>query len=182
MEAVEFYLWEGKVCYREHGTEHVLTQCDRDIITYVLKTLEDFFPQTVKALDEVCEPYRRNKMFFDYRRVDTFIRCNFSEHDTLHFDIEHGVMHFEDVKCPRRGVCKNEGIICKPRLGTSIPPEEHKVAILYSKGNSAETIARILKKSVKTVKAQLLRTRNRLRLSRTRDLIKVYSVYNCFTS
>ena len=51
-------------------------------------------------------------------------------------------------------------------------------AILYSKGLDANEIAHRLKKSVKTIKNQLDNARKRLHLDRTRDLIKIFSVYN----
>lgn len=178
MEAIEFYLWEGEVRYRVDGQERVLKQGDREIIEFVLETLQRFFPEALAALDEECAPSEANRRYFDFRRVDLFIRCNFSEHDTLSFDISQGMMHFEDVKCPRRGICKHEGIICKPRFCMPVPNEEGKVAALYSRGLTADEIAGVLRKSIKTVKNQLCSVTKRLHLDRTRDLIKIFSVYN----
>ena len=63
----------------------------------------------------------------------------------------------------------------------SIPNEERQVATLYSKGFTAVEIAGVLKKSIKTVKNQLTSVTKRLKLNRTRDIIKVFSVYNGFT-
>ena len=182
MERLEFYLWEGKVCWRENGTEKVLTQSDREIIVYILDSLERLFPDTLTALNEECKLVSRNKMHYDFRRVELFVRCNFAEHDTMHFDIDRGVMHFEEVRCPRRGICKHEGVICKPKLSMPMTGEEEKVAALYSRGLRVEDIAKVLKKSIKTVKNQLNSARKRLRLNRTRDLIQVFAMYNCFTS
>lgn len=181
MEAIEFYLWEGKVRYREDGKERILDQSQREVVEFVLDTLRRFFPEALQALSEECSDSASNKYYFDFRRVDLFIRCNFAEHDTLNFDIAQGVMHFEDVKCPRRGVCKFEGIICKPRFKMPVPNEEGKVAALYSRGLTADEIASVLSKSIKTVKNQLSSITKRLHLSRTRDLIKIFSVYNGFT-
>lgn len=181
MEKLEFYLFDGKVCWREDGTERILTQSNRDIITYVLDALERYFPETLEALNDECQASSRNKMYYDFRRVELFIRCNFSEHDTMHFDIDRGLMHFEEVKCPRRGICKHEGVICKPKLSMPLSGEEGKVAALYSKGLGAKEIARVLKKSIKTVKNQLNSARKRLKLNRTKDLIRVFAVYNAFT-
>ena len=101
--------------------------------------------------------------------------------DTLHFDIGRGLLHFEDVRCPRRGICKHEGVICKPRFRMQVPKEEGKVAVLYSRGLTADEIAGVLRKSIKTVKNQLESVRKRLHLDRTRDLIKIFSIYNGFT-
>lgn len=178
MEAIEFYLWDGSIRYRIDGVERVLTQKERDIIEFMLDYLDNFFPDTLKALDDECSSSKANKRYFDFRRVDLFLRCNFSENDTLNFDINHGIIHFEDVKCPRRGICKHEGVICKPHFRVPVSKEEGKVAVMYSKGLSTDEIARILSKSVKTVKNQLDSARKRLRLDRTRDLIKIFSVYN----
>ena len=181
MEAVEFYLWEGEVRYRVGGQEHVFGPGDREIIEFVLGMLRRFFPEALVALDKECAASEANKRYFDFRRVDLFIRCNFAEHDTLSFDINRGMMHFEDVKCPRRGICKYEGVICKPKFRLPCSEEEGKVATLYSKGLTADEIASVLKKSIKTVKNQLGNVRKRLCLDRTRDLIKIFSVYNGFT-
>lgn len=178
MENVEFYLWDGSIRYRVDGSEHLFTQKERRIIEFILDYLDKFFPSTLKALNEECSASAANKRYFDFRRVDLFLRCNFSENDTLNFDINHGIIHFEDVKCPRRGICKHEGVICKPLFRAPVSREEGRVAVLYSRGLSAGEIACILSKSVKTVKNQLESARKRLRLDRTRDLIKFFSVYN----
>lgn len=181
MEAIEFYLWEGEVRYRVNGQERKLAQGDREIIEFVLDTLGRYFPEALAALNEECVASEANNRYFDFRRVDLFIRCNFAEHDTLHFDIWRGLLHFEDVRCPRRGICKYEGVICKPRFRMQVPKEEGKVAVLYSRGLTADEIAGVLSKSIKTVKNQLESVRKCLHLDRTRDLIKIFSVYNGFT-
>lgn len=178
MEAIEFYLWEGEVRYRVNGQERKLAQGDREIIEFVLDTLGRYFPEALAALNEECAASEANKRYFDFRRVDLFVRCNFAEHDTLSLDLKDGMMHFEDVKCPKRGICKYEGVICKPRLRLPLTKEEGKAAVLYSRGLTDCEIAKVLKKSVKTVKNQLQSVRKRLHLDRTRDLIKVFSVYN----
>ena len=108
MEAIEFYLWEKQVCYRVDGNERVFTQQDREIVEFVLDFIRKFFPDALMALSEACSDSAANKRFFDFRRVDRFIRCNFSEHDKLNFDVYCGLMHFEDVRCPLRGMCKHE--------------------------------------------------------------------------
>lgn len=181
MEAIEFYLWEGKVRYRIEGRERLLQQSDREIIDFVLDSLKKYFPEALEALNEECAQSVANRRFYDFRRVDLFIRCNFAEHDLLCFDIQRGMLHFEDVKCPRRGICKHEGVICKPRFRMQVPKEEGKVAVLYSRGLTADEIAGVLSKSIKTVKNQLESVRKRLHLNRTRDLIKIFSIYNGFS-
>ena len=178
MEAIEFYLWEGEVRYRVDGHERTLKQSDWEIIEFILETLQKFFPDALQALNKKCASSLPNKRFYDFRRVELFIRCNFSDHDTLSFDISQGMLHFEDVKCPLRGVCEYDGIICRPRFRMPCPNEEGKVAALYSKGLTADEIAGVLRKNIKTVKNQLCSVTKRLQLNRTRDLIKIFSVYN----
>lgn len=178
MERIEFYIWDGSIRYRKMGGERTLTQSDRDIVEFVLKQLQVFFPEALQALSERFAGSKRNKYYYDFARVDFFIRCNFSEHDTLSFDIQDGALHFEDVKCPMKGICKYEGVVCKPKFRVPMTKEESRAAVLYSKGMTAGEIAKTLKKSVKTVKNQLLNLRKKLHLNGTRDLIKVFSVYN----
>ena len=88
------------------------------------------------------------------------------------------MFHFEEVKCPLRGICKDENVICKPQFKMPVSKEEGRAAVLYSKGLTANEIAAKLGKGVKTVKNQLGNAAKRLGLSRTRDLIKIFSVYN----
>ena len=88
------------------------------------------------------------------------------------------MFHFEEVKCPLRGICRDENVVCKPKFRVAVTKEEGKAVALYSKGLTANEIARLMKKSVKTIKNQLDNARKRLHLSRTRDLIKIFSVYN----
>lgn len=178
MEKVEFYVLDGTVHYKREGVDRELTQKDRTIIESVLDTLERLFPDTLKALSEHFSKYQGNQMYFDFRRVDLFIRCNFSEFDKVNYDMENGMLNFEDVRCPQKGICKFEGIICRPKMRMMMHPEESKAAILYSKGFTAKEIAGILSKSVKTIAAQLQSVRKKLNLTRTGDLVKVLSTYH----
>lgn len=181
MEAIEFYLWEGSIRYRIDGEEKILSQNDREVVEFVLDNLRRFFPEALMALSDLFSDSAVNKRYFDFRRVDRFIRCNFSEHDRLSYDINSGVLYFEEVRCPLRVICKHERVICKPKFKALLPEEEKKVAALYSRGFTVDEIAGILKKKAKTVKNQLSSITKRLNLNRTKDLIKIFSIYNGFT-
>lgn len=181
MENIEFYMWGGEVRYRINGQEHVLDQKDRDIIDFVLDSLQRYFPEALDALSDEYADSKANRRYYDFRRVDRFVRCNFAEADALQMDIGGGIMHFEEVKCPMRGICRHEHKICKPRFKVPVPEEEGKVAALYSRGLTADEIAGVLRKSIKTVKNQLTSATKRLKLSKTRDLIKIFSIYNITT-
>lgn len=177
MEAVEFYIMDGSVRYRCGGTDKKLGQADRDVVTAVLDGVRRFFPAAHQRLQELFRESERNRHFYEYRMAERFIRCNFGEYNRLEMDLENGMFHFEEVSCPLRGVCKDEGVVCKPRFAMQAPSEEIRVARLYSRGHAPKEIAGMLKKSVKTVKNQLARLTKRLHLNGTRDLIRVLGSY-----
>ncbi len=178
MEAVEFFIIGGQTCIRRKGVSKPLTPKDRDEIEWMLLEMRKCFPMAVQRLEEWAAESAANRRFFEYRMVDRFIRCNFGEADFLYSDIENDRFHFEEVKCPLRGICKDEGVICKPKFKVPVSKEEGRAAVLYSKGLTAYEIARVLGKGVKTVKNQLTSAAKHLGLSSTRDLIKIYSAYN----
>ena len=177
MEAIEYFIINGQTCIRRNGVSKALTPKDRDAIEFMLRNMEKCFLATVKRLKEWAADSAANKRFFEYRVVDRFIRCNFGEADFLYPDVENGMFHFEEVKCPLRGICRDENIICKPKIQLPVGREEGRAVMLYSKGLSAYEIAAVVGKSVKTIKNQLDNVRKRLRLDRTRDLIKIFSIY-----
>lgn len=178
MEAVEFYIIGGQTCIRRNGISKPLTPQDRDEVVWMTEQIRNCFPEAAERLEKWAAGSSLNIIFFEYRMVDRFIRCNFGEADFLYSDIENGMFHFEEVKCPLRGICRDENVICKPKFKVPLSSEEGKAAVLYSKGLTAHEIARVMKKSAKTIKNQLDHARKRLHLDRTRDLIKIFSVYN----
>lgn len=178
MERIEFFIIGGQTCIRQNGVSRPLKPSDRKAIDFMLEQMQRCFPKAWDRLQEWAGESKANKRFFEYRMVDRFIRCNFGEADFLYSDVENGMFHFEEVKCPLRGICKDENVICKPEFKIPVSKEEGRAAALYSKGLSANEIAKVLGKGVKTVKNQLSNAAKRLGLNRTRDLIKVFSVYN----
>lgn len=178
MEAVEFYIIRGQTCIRRGGVGRPLTPSDRTEIEWMLGKMRSCFPAAVERLESWASESVKNRRYFEYRMVDRFIRCNFGEADFLYSDIEDGMFHFEEVRCPLRGICKDEGVVCKPKFRMPLSREEGRAAVLYSKGLDAHEIASLMRKSAKTIKNQLDNARKRLHLDRTRDLIKVFSMYN----
>lgn len=177
MEAIEFYRIDKQIRYTMNGEEHVLTQSDREIVEFMLQQLRTFYPDALERLSQLCNESAANKYWYDFRRVEWFIRCNFSELDRVSFDIQNGMLQLEDVKCPLRGICHDEGKICRPKLRMPVGEEEARAAMMYASGMSDGEIASRLKKSVKTIKNQLQSVRKRLHLTSLRELIKVLRVY-----
>ncbi len=177
MEAVEFFVLGGQTCIRQRGVSKLLMPSDRDAVVFMLEQMMRCFPESCARLQEWAGDSMPNRVFFEYRMVDRFIRCNFGEADFLYSDVEDGIFHFEEVRCPLRGICKDENVVCKPKFRLPVSKEESRAAVLYSKGFTAHEIAKVLGKGVKTVKNQLCNAAKRLGLNRTRDLIKFFSVY-----
>ena len=177
MESVEFYIINGLTCIRRNGESKPLTPSDREEVTFMLDNMQRYFPDAVKRLKEWAADSFRNKHYFEYRIVDRFIRCNFGEADFLYSDIEDGMFHFEEVKCPLRGICKDEGVICKPHANLGLPAEEQRVVNLYAKGYLPGEIAKHLGKAEKTCKEQIRRACKRLKLPHPRWLIRIFGSY-----
>ena len=157
MEAVEFYIINGQTCLRRNGVGKALTPSDREEVTFMLDNMQRYFPEAVKRLREWASGSVANKYYFEYRIVDRFIRCNFGDADFLYSDIEDDMFHFEEVKCPLRGICKDEG---------------------DARGYLPKEIAAHLGKAEKTCKEQIRSACKRLHLPHPRWLIKLFSFYS----
>lgn len=175
---VEFFNLDGQVFYRKNcGEAKLLTQSDREAVCFMLENMRRYFPEAVYRLEEWAAESRANRMFYEFRIVDRFIRCNFGEADNLTPDVERGVFHFEEVKCPLRKICKDEGVICKPKLNSELSAEERKVVKLYAKGYLPGEIAEELGKAEKTCKQQIWSACRRLKLPHPRWLIRIFNSY-----
>ena len=178
MESVEFYIINGQTCLRRNGVEQLLTPKDRDAIEFMMDQLGKYFPEALKRLGEWAADSRANRFFFEYRIVDRFIRCNFGEADFLRPDIDDlGMFHLEEVKCPLRSICKDEGVICKPNASLGMTREETKVVKLYASGLLPGEIAKELGKAEKTCKEQIRSACRRLKLPHPRWLIRLFNIY-----
>jgi len=164
---------DGRVFfYAQDGEPKQLKIDNRNIIDYLYKMIEVIYPSTMQALQEEYNSSSRNYYLFRYKIVERFVRCNFGENDLLKWDIEHGTMRFEQVRCPLRSICKKEGVICNP---SSARTKETEVAQLYANGLSLQEIADTLNKSECTVNAQLFNLKKKLNLNSSRELIKIFT-------
>lgn len=173
MEGVEFRVSpDGQVYYKLGGKqERRLTKFSEGVCRELLDMVQERFPASYARLATL---YPRSR--FD--RVQRFVRCNFGEHDLLSQDIAGGWLNFEEVRCPLRGMCVDEGIICKPRGLFGLTDEEHRVAELYKNGYTMGEIADLLDKSPSTVKVQLCSIKDKLGVRNCREIIKVLRLGN----
>ena len=114
-------------------------------------------------------------ILYEFNIVSRFCRCNFGEYDAHTPDIDaDGFFHFEEVKCPLRGECRMEGVICKPKLDSKLTDRELDIVELISKGLRAQEIADRLYISVKTVQRHRENIKAKLQL---RSLAQVAAYY-----
>ncbi len=152
--SIEFYNTpEGDVMIKEQNAPaRLFTQEDRDLIASCLYTMRVNFPEAHNRLMEMYSRYERNRINYEFKVVHRFIRCNFGEYDQYNYDInQNGVLRFEEVRCPLRGECLHEGIICRPKLNTRLTEREIEVLRLIANGTQTEEVANELSISPLTV-------------------------------
>ena len=104
------------------------TESERELINNVLSLIRDRYVDAYNKLLEIYSKSDRNKLYYEFRIVHRFIRCNFGEYDQFNYDIDaSGNYEFEEVKCPLRGECLYEGVVCKPKLTTELTDREMMV-------------------------------------------------------
>lgn len=168
MERIEFRNSPDGVVYFkvDNHKEKKLTKFSTELIEPLMKHIFSCYPECYARLSTL---YKGN----NYKMADRFIRCNFGEHDLLTKDIDNDILNFEEVRCPLRGICADERVICKPKGTVSLSPCERRVVDLYINGYTFDRIAEILGKNKSTVKSQLFSARNKLGVRNCREIIKV---------
>lgn len=147
----------------------------RDITDGMIPIIRDLYPGAFSALSSLYSKSERNKDFYMYRIVHRFIRCNFGENDTLSFDINRaGTMSMEEVRCPMRGECMFEGVICKPVLQSKLSPREEEVCRLLASGLSNAEAASELGISICTMHRHIANIKARLHFRNTNQIISYF--------
>lgn len=151
---VEFYATpDGEVMVKEHHLDaRKLKEADRTLVQELLINIRDRHQKAFRCLSELYSSSERNHTHFEYIIIHRFARCNFGEYDQQNYDIDsNGIFQFEEVRCPLRGECIYEGVICKPELNTTLSGREMDVLRLISEGMQANDIAGELNIAVATV-------------------------------
>lgn len=144
----------------------------RQITDEMISLIRDLYPGAFTALSSLYSRSERNTDFYMFKIVYRFIRCNFGENDTLSFDINQvGAMNIEEVRCPLRGECIHEGVICKPALQSKLSPREEEVGRLLATGLSNLEAAAELGISICTMHRHIANIKARLHLKNTNQII-----------
>ena len=120
---IEFYNTPtGEVMVSEQNKPiRQLSEKDTEFIAELLDIINTRYPLAFKRLSENYIASKGNPPYFNFRIVKRFLRCNMGEFDTQQQDIDsNGHFNFEEVRCPLRGECKDECIICRPKLDTHL--------------------------------------------------------------
>ena len=173
---MEFYITpNGKVMVDEEGSEPTkeLTQADRDLCRYLLEIIAVQYPEALEALSGLYSQSRPNAPYYDYLRVHRFIRCNFGKFDGLTYDVDGRVRHLEDVSCPIKCECPLHGIVCKPKP-FGLTNREAEIATLAVSGLTYKEISDKLGIAPSTIKNFLQKIKDKLKLSSTKDIAKLF--------
>ena len=181
MDGVSGSTWRPAGHKQGTAAEKRLTRFCTAICLEVLDIIRNRFPGAWARLCLQYKPKNNSSAAKDvaaFSIVERFIRCNFGEHDLLTPDIEKDILHFEEVRCPLRGICPDERIICKPQSLFRLTPAEKEVAKLYLRGDTFDMIAKELGKSPSTVKQQLWKLKKKLGAKNCREIIRVLRIHN----
>lgn len=178
MESIEFRVSpDGSVYFTEAGQrERRLSRFEKRVCLLLCSIIRERFPGAWSRL-RILYPQKshtssgKDKAMFS--AIERFVRCNFGEHDLLTPDIEHDILNFEEVRCPLRGICPDENVICKPQSLVRLTSSEREVARLYLRGDTFDQIASVLGKSPNTVKVQLHNIKKKTGAKNCREIIKV---------
>ena len=144
----------------------------KQITDELIVLIRDLYPGAFNALSKLYSKSELNHGFFIFKIVHRFIRCNLGENDTLNFDINRvGSINVEEVRCPMRGECLYEGIICKPTLQSKLSDREEKVGRLLATGLSNMEVAEELGISLCTVHRHIANIKARLHFKNTNQII-----------
>lgn len=166
LKGIELYNTpDGQVCLKPEGEAmFILDESHQDIIQSMLNQIHELYPEAFKRLSENYSKSSLNKNYYELRMLKRFCRCNFGSYDTQKLDIDRtGAWHFEQVQCPLRGECQDEGIICCPVLKTKLSERELEIAKLLSY-MSPEEVAEEFKLSVRTVYNHIQSIKTRLKI------------------
>lgn len=171
---IEFYNTpEGEVMVKAVGQPAVpFKENDRELVSEMLAIIRDRYTKVHDALMKLYSASTMNRWHYEYKVVHRFIRCNFGEYDQYNLDINHnGVFQFEEVRCPLRGECELEGIVCKPELNTKLTERELEVFRLIAANLQTDAISVELHISPCTVNRHRENIKAKIRVNNVAELV-----------
>lgn len=179
MKLIEFYSTpQGEILLSRGGKTPVkITPSDIDLVNQLAEMIKERYPMAYDRLISNYKESAKNKPYFQWRIVRRFIACNMGNYDTQSYDIDNdGDFKMEEVKCPLRGECKDENVICKAKPLT-LTARELQVLELITLQYSNAVIANVLDIAIETVKSHRRNMLEKLKMSNNNELVKYYMKY-----
>lgn len=149
----EFFTCDGDAYCIEGGKSRKIAEGDTELINGLLDRIRDFYPEADMALRKAYDKSSLNVPYYKWLMATRFIRCNFGALDTTDADIsDDDTFRFEKVKCPLRGECPLENVVCMPKFNSKLSEAENRVMRRYYTNPRIEDIAENLYLSGHTVK------------------------------
>lgn len=168
---------EGEILIKKFGEAiRELTEHDTEFISDLFERIRRDYPEAFNCLAEIYKKSEKNLLYFRFKCVSRFIRCNFSNYDTLNDDIDcDGKFNFEQVPCPMRGECPGYKIICSPKYNTKLSNREMQILEMYVRPMDMSEIANELYLSQHTVDQHVRNIREKTGCHSKAELINLYN-------
>lgn len=179
---IEFFAFRNEVWIRDaNGLMRVLKVSDLHLINDMVEQISTFYPKAYAALKSIYVSSSRHPLYFRFRIVRRFIRCNFSVLDNVP-DIDSDLHYtFEPINCPLAGECEFEHIICHPEFEHGLTNAEKRVLALVYKGKTESAIADHLHISPLTVHTHVHNVYSRLGIHSKSEFVKFATKHNLFS-
>lgn len=167
---------EGEVLIKQEGEViRELNEKETELIDFMFEKIRADYTEAFKLLSKTYDKSERNFPYFKYLCVRRFIKCNFSNFDTLSFDIDENTMfHVERINCPMCGECPGYKVICQPKFNTSLSDREVEVMKLYCEPRTIDDISVLLCRSPYTIEEHLKNIRRKLGLHNQAEMMKFW--------
>ena len=174
---IEFYSTpDGEVMVKEYACPvRKLEESDRELVQELFIVIRDRYPIAFERLSKLYSTSERNREHFEFKIIHRFARCDFCEYDQQNYDIDrNGSFQFEEVRCPLRGECLDEGVVCKPLLDSKLSARELEILALIAEGLQATEIANELLISTATVNRHRENIKAKLCLKTLGQMVNYY--------
>lgn len=179
---IEFFTYEEEVWIREaDGTTRQIHESDYGFISIFVEYISTFYPKAYTALLAEYQCCAANTPYYRYRMAVRFIRCNFSELDSIPDITADLHCNFEHVNCPLRGECRYDHVICRPEFDHRLSAAELRVMALVYEGLTEEEIGVRLRLSPHTIHTHVRNAYSRLGLHSKAEFMKYAAQNNLFS-
>lgn len=150
------------------GKFHTVTESDIELIDLMYDIIQSDYTEAFKALQRIYN----SRKDFKYLIVRRFLKCNFGINDNKPDVLPDKSFELEFVRCPLRGECAVEGIVCQAKLNKELSDREIEILKLIAQGLTNDQISNEIFRSPFTIKNH---RRNILRKSECKNTASLIS-------